>query len=129
MSAYLFVHFREKATPDGEQIYFGVSRDGCHWKAVNEGRPVLWSYLGEKGVRDPVVFRHENGNYFIIATDLTDFLRTTKESETGLLSRVPMGRWGEPEEIAAAAVFLASDASSFMTGQSLIVDGGLAVMP
>ena len=71
MSAYLFVHFREKATPDGEQIYFGVSRDGCHWKAVNEGRPVLWSYLGEKGVRDPVVFRHEKGNYFIIATDLS----------------------------------------------------------
>lgn len=64
-----------------------------------------------------------------IATDLTDFLRTTKESEAGLLSRVPMGRWGEPAEIAAAAVFLASDASSFMTGQSLIIDGGLAVMP
>lgn len=30
--AYLFVHFREKTTPDGEQVYFGISRDGFHWK-------------------------------------------------------------------------------------------------
>ena len=37
----------------------------------------------------------------------------------------PMGRWGRPEEIAEGALFLASDASSFMTGQSLILDGGL----
>ncbi len=38
---------------------------------------------------------------------------------------IPMGRFGEPEEIANAALFLASDESSFMTGQSLIVDGGI----
>ena len=40
-------------------------------------------------------------------------------------SRVPMQRWGMAHEIAEPAVFLASDASSFMTGQQLIVDGGL----
>ena len=34
--AYLFVHFREKTTPDGEQVYFGISRDGFHWEAVND---------------------------------------------------------------------------------------------
>ena len=33
--AYLFVHFREKTTPDGEQVYFGISRDGFLWEAVN----------------------------------------------------------------------------------------------
>lgn len=38
--AYLFVHFREKTTPDGEQVYFGISRDGFHWEAVNDGVPV-----------------------------------------------------------------------------------------
>ena len=50
--AYLFVHFREKTTPDGEQVYFGISRDGFHWEAVNDGAPVLWAYYGDKGVRD-----------------------------------------------------------------------------
>jgi NAD(P)-dependent dehydrogenase (short-subunit alcohol dehydrogenase family) len=64
-----------------------------------------------------------------IETDLTDFLRASDEAEQGTLSRVPMARWGRAEEIAAPAVFLASDASSFMTGQVLIVDGGLSAMP
>jgi NAD(P)-dependent dehydrogenase (short-subunit alcohol dehydrogenase family) len=40
-----------------------------------------------------------------------------------------MQRWGQVPEIAAGAVFLASDASSFMTGQELILDGGLSAMP
>ena len=31
MQAYLFVHFRERTTPDGEQVYFALSRDGFHW--------------------------------------------------------------------------------------------------
>ena len=34
--AYLFVHFREMCTPDGEQLRFALSRDGFHWEAVNE---------------------------------------------------------------------------------------------
>lgn len=41
MQAYLFVHFKEKTTPDGEQVYFGLSRDGFHWEEVNGGDPVL----------------------------------------------------------------------------------------
>lgn len=40
------------------------------------------------------------------------------------VKRIPMGRWGEPEELAGAAVFLASDAASYVTGSSLFVDGG-----
>lgn len=64
-----------------------------------------------------------------IDTDLTDFLRTSEEAEAGALSRVPMQRWGTAEEIAEPAVFLASSAADFMTGQSLIVDGGLSAMP
>ena len=64
-----------------------------------------------------------------IETELTDFLRASDEAEKGTLSRVPMARWGTAEEIADPAVFLASDASSFMTGQVLVVDGGLSAMP
>jgi len=64
-----------------------------------------------------------------IETDLTEFLRHDANVESAVLQRVPMQRWGTAEEIAAAAVFLASDASGFITGQTLVADGGLSVMP
>lgn len=70
--AYLFVHFREKTTPDGEQVYFGISQDGFHWKEVNHGLPVLWAYYGDKGVRDFTIIRDpKNQKFFIFATDLS----------------------------------------------------------
>lgn len=72
MRAYLFVHFRERKTPDGEQVYFGLSRDGFNWEMVNDGHPVLWSHQGEKGVRDCTIIRcEEDGKYRIFATDLS----------------------------------------------------------
>lgn len=64
-----------------------------------------------------------------IETDLTDFLRASDDAERAALARVPMQRWGRVEEIAEPAVFLASDAAAFMTGQVLVVDGGLSAMP
>jgi 2-deoxy-D-gluconate 3-dehydrogenase len=64
-----------------------------------------------------------------IETELTQFLRDAPDGGAGALARVPMQRWGQPAEIAAGAVFLASDASSFMTGQELVLDGGLTIMP
>ncbi len=64
-----------------------------------------------------------------IATDLTDFLREDDTLEERILADVPMGRWGRAEEIADAAAFLAGDASSFMTGQVLVIDGGLSARP
>lgn len=70
MEAYLFVHFKEKRTVDGEQVYFALSRDGFHWEAVNEGRPVLWSTLGDQGVRDHTITRTNDGQFVILATDL-----------------------------------------------------------
>jgi NAD(P)-dependent dehydrogenase (short-subunit alcohol dehydrogenase family) len=43
-------------------------------------------------------------------------------------NHIPMGRLGQPEELRAAAVFLASDASKFMTGSVLVLDGGQSAM-
>lgn len=72
MQNYLFVHFRERTTPDGEQVYFGLSRDGFHWETVNQGAPVLWAYYGDKGVRDFTITRcPETGKFYIFATDLS----------------------------------------------------------
>lgn len=64
-----------------------------------------------------------------VETDLTEFLREEESTEEAVLSRVPMRRWGTSDEVADAALFLVSDQSSFMTGQTLIIDGGLSVMP
>lgn len=72
MRNYLFVHFRETTTPDGEQVYFALSRDGFHWEALNEGQPVLWAYYGDHGVRDMTITRDRaTGKFHIFATDLS----------------------------------------------------------
>ena len=72
MSAYLFVHFREKTTPDGEQVYFALSKDGFNWETVNEASPVLWTYYGTKGARDFTIIRDEKtAKFYILATDLS----------------------------------------------------------
>ncbi len=60
-----------------------------------------------------------------IATRMTERMRVDKDYEKRLLKAVPMRRWGQPEEIAEAIVFLASPAASYITGQSLAIDGGL----
>ena len=60
-----------------------------------------------------------------ISTDNTEALRNDPERSQAILARIPAGRWGEPEDFAGPAVFLASDQSSYVTGQSIAVDGGM----
>lgn len=67
---YLFAHFKEKITPDGEQVYFGLSRDGYNWEQVNGGNPVLTAKLGEKGCRDIEIVRLHTGGFVVLTTDL-----------------------------------------------------------
>jgi len=59
-----------------------------------------------------------------MATDNTEALQADPERERQILERIPAGRWGCPEDLAGAAVFLASNASNYMHGQILVVDGG-----
>jgi NAD(P)-dependent dehydrogenase (short-subunit alcohol dehydrogenase family) len=58
------------------------------------------------------------------ATDLNRVMWDSPDGGAATIANVPMGRWGRAEEMAGPAVFLASDAASFMTGQVLVVDGG-----
>jgi gluconate 5-dehydrogenase len=60
-----------------------------------------------------------------IVTDMTRPLVENPEFNQWICGRTPAGRWGRPEELAGAAVFLASAASDFVNGQILYVDGGL----
>lgn len=59
-----------------------------------------------------------------MATDNTAPLRADPERSKAILERIPAGRWGMPEDLKGIAVFLASDASSYVNGYTIAVDGG-----
>ncbi|MEO9323325.1 SDR family oxidoreductase [Nocardioides sp. C4-1] len=59
-----------------------------------------------------------------MATDNTTALREDPERAQAILDRIPAGRWGTPEDVAGAAVFLASPAADYVNGHVLVVDGG-----
>jgi 2-deoxy-D-gluconate 3-dehydrogenase len=59
-----------------------------------------------------------------ISTDNTEALRNDSERSAAILSRIPAGRWGNPEDFKGPAVFLASEASNYVHGTILMVDGG-----
>jgi 2-deoxy-D-gluconate 3-dehydrogenase len=59
-----------------------------------------------------------------MATDNTEALRADKDRSAAILDRIPAGRWGSPEDVAGATVFLASQAAAYINGYTLAVDGG-----
>ncbi len=63
----------------------------------------------------------------LAATAMTENIRGNEKLAELTLARIPLGRWAEPEEIAATFVFFASDAASYITGQVLPVDGGTVI--
>ncbi len=100
------------------------------------GRPTIAPYTASKGgvklltramavewARDNVQVNGIGPGYF--ATEMNTALMEDAEFDRWLKQRTPAGRWGDPEELVGAAVFLASQASSFITGQIIYVDGGV----
>jgi 3-oxoacyl-[acyl-carrier protein] reductase len=63
----------------------------------------------------------------LAATSMTENIRTNEKLAELTLARIPLGRWADPDEIAATFVFFASDAASYITGQVLAVDGGTVI--
>lgn len=66
-TAYLFAYFTDN---ENEKLYYGISRDGYNYKSLNGGEPVFVSNIGTGGIRDPFVFRGEDGYFYIVATDM-----------------------------------------------------------
>lgn len=98
------------------------SRGQCNYAAAKGG---LISFtrtsaveLAGKGIRVNAVLPG------MVVTDMSK--RARKRAGEQLLGRIPQGRYGEPEEIANLVTFLASDKSAYITGQAIVIDGGLS---
>ena len=81
----------------------------------------LATELGPTGIRVNAIAP----GYFL--TEMNRALIDNKEFDTWVRGRTPMRRWGDPDELAGIAVFLASDAASYITGQTIFVDGGMSI--
>ena len=99
------------ALPD--QVAYSVSKGG-----VNQLTRAMALSLAPHGVRVNAIGPGS------IMTDMLASVNSDAAAKTRILSRTPMGRVGEPSEIAAIAAFLASDDASYITGQTIYADGG-----
>ncbi len=85
---------------------------------VNQLTKVMALALADKGIRVNAIGPGS------IATEMAQSVLNDPEKTRGALIRTPLGRFGEPEEVAGVAVFLASEDSSYITGQTIYPDGG-----
>ncbi len=96
-----------------EQLSYSVSKGG-----VNQLTKAMALSLAKYGIRVNAIGPGS------IMTEMLEGLNNNDEARKRVLSRTPLGRIGEPREIAAIAAFLASDDASYVTGQTLYADGG-----
>jgi NAD(P)-dependent dehydrogenase (short-subunit alcohol dehydrogenase family) len=120
----------------------------AHFKRQKSGRVVnVSSMLGEVSLPDRTPYASSKGGLTLMTktlalewaphgitvnalcpgpfkTEINTVLLNDPAVRAAWQARIPIGRWGEPDELGPAVVFLASDASSFMTGATLFIDGG-----
>jgi NAD(P)-dependent dehydrogenase (short-subunit alcohol dehydrogenase family) len=96
-----------------DQVPYSVSKGG-----INQLTKVMALSLAPHGIRVNAIGPGS------IMTDMLSTVMSNADARTRILSRTPLGRLGEPSEIAAIAAFLASDQASYITGQTIYADGG-----
>jgi NAD(P)-dependent dehydrogenase (short-subunit alcohol dehydrogenase family) len=129
----VFVLYREairKMIPAGSGVLIGVSSvasirstgSAFHYSAAKAGVNALSMYLAEhlgpKGIRINTIIPG------FIETAATAPMLANEIARRGVEKRIPLRRIGQPDEVGELAVFLASDRSSFITGQQFVIDGG-----
>jgi 3-oxoacyl-[acyl-carrier protein] reductase len=107
----------------GSAASFLAIKEAPAYTAAKTGLLGLTRALGDKFASDGVRVNLVAPGF--IETRMTAGARKDADVEKRLMKALPMRRWGQPQEIADAILFLASPAASYITGQSLVVDGGL----
>ena len=102
------------------QIGQGFNHYSASKGAVRAISKAAATQFGRQGVRVNALFPG------IIETPMTQGLSTSKDLLNQLIQATPLQRLGQPEDIAKAALFLASDDSSYITGAELVIDGGFS---
>ncbi len=126
LSVRLFPHLKARGgsiVNVGSLASFLALKETPAYTASKAGLLGLTRALGDKWAPDGVRVNLVAPGF--IATRMTEGARTNPEREKKLMRAIPMQRWGEPDEVARAILFLASPAASYITGQSLAIDGGL----
>ena len=103
-------------SPPPQQVVYAMTKAAV--VAMTRG---LARELGPRGIRVNAIAPG------LVETDFSRMLLETEPIRRQIVGHTPLGRWGQPGEIVGAALYLASDLSSFTTGAVLVVDGGLTI--
>ncbi len=97
------------------QINYAAAKSGMLGMTMTSAKE--WSKFG---------IRTNSVCFGVVETPMTETIRGDKFRE-GILARIPMGRWAQPEEVVQPVCFLLSDAASYITGQHIAVNGGFHI--
>ncbi len=100
-TAYLFAYFLGN-NPDQERLSYAVSRDGYHFSALNGGRAVWQSSVGTKCLRDPYIFKGEDGLWHLLATDMKSSLGWNSNRDLISAKSTDLIHWFDESQIKIA---------------------------